>query len=121
MSNPWTPGPWEARCRHVDYAGGVWPENEFLQWEVAGPRVPDGRGEFYQADARLIAAAPEMADALGLLEDAASCLIATFGRISENYPEHGAIHTHEDHTEAYLIEQVEAARAILSRIRGDAP
>ena len=56
-----TPGPWVARCRHVNYVEGQeWPEYEFLQWEVEGPRVPNGRGEFFQADARLIAAAPEL-------------------------------------------------------------
>jgi hypothetical protein len=59
-----TPGPWVASCRHIGYEGGDWPEDEFLQWEVDGPRVPWGRGEFFQADARLIAAAPELLEAL---------------------------------------------------------
>lgn len=74
-----TPGPWTAKCRHVSYSGGDWPEDEFLQWEVEGPRVPWGRGDFHQKDAQLMAAAPELLEALkGLLE------VADF--ISENVP-----------------------------------
>lgn len=58
---PHTPGPWKAYCRDVGHEDGTpWPEDKFLQWEVGGPRVPDGRGEYYEADARLIAAAPDL-------------------------------------------------------------
>ena len=60
-----TPGPWRAVCRDVGYVKGQdWPEDEFLQWEVEGPKVPSGRGEFFQADAMLIAAAPELLQCL---------------------------------------------------------
>ena len=60
-----TPGPWSAVCRHVSYKGGEWPEDEFLQWEVEGPKaVMYGRGTFYQSDANLVAAAPELLAAL---------------------------------------------------------
>lgn len=63
-----TPGPWVASCRSISYAGGEWSEDEFLQWEVDGPRTPYGRGNYFQADALLIAAAPELLEALeGLL------------------------------------------------------
>ena len=65
-----TPGPWVASCRHIAYKGGEWSEDEFLQWEVDGPRVPHGRGEFFQADAFLIAAAPELLEALVMVRDA---------------------------------------------------
>lgn len=71
MSAQHTPGPWKAVCRSVAYEGGEWPESEFLQWEVEGPRVPSGRGEFFRADARLIAAAPDL---LAALESAADSL-----------------------------------------------
>ena len=54
-----TPGPWTADCRSVSYKGGEWSKEEFLQWEVIGPETPFGRGDFYQADAYLIAAAPD--------------------------------------------------------------
>lgn len=64
-----TPGPWQAKCRDVGYVDGQdWPEDEFLQWEVGGPRVPSGRGEFFQADALLIAAAPELLQCLRAVE-----------------------------------------------------
>ena len=59
-----TPGPWKATCRDMTYKGGDWSEDEFLQWEVEGPRAPFGRGDFFQADARLIAAAPDLLEAL---------------------------------------------------------
>lgn len=58
--NSHTSGPWKAECRSVCYTGGEWPEDEFLQWEVRGPKVPSGRGDFMQADAVLIAAAPDL-------------------------------------------------------------
>lgn len=52
-----TPGPWRATCRDMSYVDGQqWPEDEFLQWEVEGPRPVWGRGDYVQADARLIAA-----------------------------------------------------------------
>jgi hypothetical protein len=69
MSAKHTPGPWVAECRHVSYPGGEWPKDEFLQWEVKGPLLPWGRGDFYQSDALLIAAAPDLLAALQNLEN----------------------------------------------------
>ena len=62
-----TPGPWSAECRAVGYKGGEWGKDEFLQWVVCGPEVPSGRGQFFQADARLIAAAPDLLAALQVI------------------------------------------------------
>ena len=129
MTTPWTPGPWE-----------WWTSNSFrrlssavtrrdgdvlcavVQRSDGHPDVLLRNGGWDGPDGRLIAAAPELAKALEMLEDAASCIVATFERIPEDYPERRAIHTHEGHTEAYLREQIDAARALLARIKGeDAP
>ena len=76
-----TPGPWKATCRDMTYKGGDWSEDEFLQWEVEGPRAPFGRGDFFQADARLIAAAPDLLFQLR----AAANYIDALGGDSRNY------------------------------------
>ena len=61
-----TPGPWVARHRHVN-ATGVEDEMDGLGWEVDGP--PDAiRGTYAKAaDAKLIAAAPDLMEALELI------------------------------------------------------
>ena len=98
-----TPGPWTAECRDAGYSGGRWPEDRFLQWEVEGPKVPSGRGEYYQADARLIAAAPEMLDAL---EDVAL-------RCEE-------LHDYANDTnKPDLLRTAEIARRAVSKAKGD--
>ena len=70
MAEPWTPGPWEAVKRKDGYDHDFWdvkgPEGEFL----AGGSI------YHQgpANARLIAAAPEMADTItNLLKHAGIC------------------------------------------------
>ena len=55
---------WKADCRDMSYKGGPWPRDEFLQWEVEGIDYPSGRGNYYQDDAYLVAAAPAMLEAL---------------------------------------------------------
>lgn len=53
-----TPGPWTAYCRDVGWRKGTpWSPDRFLQWDLEGPPQPDGRGQFYEPDARYIAAA----------------------------------------------------------------
>ena len=59
-----TPGPWWASPRHVGN-DGTQDEMSGLGWDVEGPVEPDGRGQFAKAaDAYLVAAAPELFDAL---------------------------------------------------------
>lgn len=66
-----TPGPWTVCHRHVD-CGPDDDEMSGLGLEVDGPPVPM-RGDYaFAADARLIAAAPDM---LAALRVAHSCMI----------------------------------------------
>ena len=130
-----TPGPWEVmgagpmnypyaiRASHVplDKPGAI---RDITRWgAISMPSSSEGR-----ANAALIAAAPSLLaenqrlraqvaglrEALEHLEDAASCVAATFGHIREDYPERGAIFTHEGHTEAYLLDTINEARAALA-------
>jgi hypothetical protein len=96
MGNPWTPGPWSLdesnRIVGADGETLVAEARRFTLEEAA--RV--------SADRRLQAAAPEMAEVLiGL------CKIA-----DEYSAEHG---------DATIPQEVTQARALLARIRGDAP
>ena len=90
MAEPWTPGPWEAVKRKDGYDHDLWdvkgPEGEFL---ASGSIYHQG-----PANARLIAAAPEMAK-----------LLASIATASD----YGTFCPWEDD-----------ARALLARIRGEA-
>lgn len=104
-----TPGPWLAVCRDVNYSGGEWDEGSFLQWDVVGPRHPTyGRGEYYQYEANIIAAAPDMAETLSELIEA----------IDKKYT-----HETQRRREYALSPRIEAAleagRAALAKARGE--
>lgn len=59
-----TPGPWQACHRHCDATGSE-DEMSGLGWDVDGPPAPMLRGMFsLAADAKLIAAAPDLLAAL---------------------------------------------------------
>jgi hypothetical protein len=63
MNTKHTPGPWTAKELHANYSGFVvLAENRPRKGYMA--RVDDKSGVFSEADARLIAAAPELLDAL---------------------------------------------------------
>ena len=59
-----TPGPWTASARHYSN-DGTQDEMSGLGWEIEGPPEPSLRGQFAKAaDAYLIAAAPDLLEAL---------------------------------------------------------
>jgi len=113
MGNPWTPGPW--RVLHGDT---IFPmDSEALSIAATTRQRPERK-----ANARLIQHAPEMAEALECLARMAERFPAE--RIYGTRPRSGAIYTVADveHGEASItVEDLHRARAILSRIRGDAP
>ena len=100
-----TPGPWEAKCRNVCYKGGEYDKDQFLQWEVCGPEEPDGRGSFYQSDALLIAAAPELLEALKKAEAHLHALMAHIDTKPPKFQE-------------YCWEKVLEARAAIAKAEG---
>ena len=63
-----TPGPWKARARCVTN-DGTQDEMAGLGWNIEGPREPS-RGQFSKAaDACLVAAAPDLLEALVAMMD----------------------------------------------------
>ena len=62
-----TPGPWTAEPRHV-HNDGTQDESAGLGWDVEGPPEPMLRGQFARAaDAKLVAAAPDLLEASRLV------------------------------------------------------
>ena len=60
----YSPGPWKAVHRHV-HGGPHDDEMAGLGWDIGGPPEPMLRGQFARAaDARLMAAAPDLYQAL---------------------------------------------------------
>ena len=69
-----TPGPWMACHRSIN-AKGWEDEQSGLGWEIMGPPEPLLRGQFAKAsDARLIAAAPDLLEALQNLAGPFTCV-----------------------------------------------
>ena len=111
MGNPWTPGPW------VFYAPDSWSDG----LGYVRPATADGREIAHHGDsnrssaenlanARLIAAAPEMAEALE------ECANELYEMLDEVRLDRGL-----DAIPEHWLENHNKARAILARIRGDAP
>lgn len=118
--------PWHYSPTHYGKAFAIGAADGDNVALVYGPE--ENGSDFFRANARLIASAPSLLaenqrlraqvaglrEALEHLEDAASCVAATFGHIREDYPERGAIFTHEGHTEAYLLDTINEARAAVA-------
>lgn len=125
---PWTPGPWRVDPR---YPGDV--QTVDSRFEICTPWYaemaartcfPQGEPisqETAKANARLIAAAPEMAEVLECLANMARHFpnIPTYG----NRPRTGNIYTVADgQGEASItVEDLHRAAALLARIRGETP
>jgi hypothetical protein len=92
-ANPWTPGPWEQYA----YGTTVHGADGFLITSLQSKRPKE--------DARLIAAAPEMAEVL-------SEFVATWDKFYQQLPRDA---------ESAEFGVVQNARVLLARIRGDAP
>ena len=72
---PWSAGPLSKTSGWVDISVGGYPRNPVASATPAGPGGPkERRDSETAANARLIAAAPEMLDALGAVDDAADSM-----------------------------------------------
>lgn len=106
-----TPGPWRAEHRHSG-AGATDDETGGLGWDIVGPPEPSMRGQFARAaDARLVAAAPELLAACKALLAAGPC------DACYDDPHHDVVececpcHTRED-------EAREMARVVIAKMEG---
>jgi len=121
MGNPWTAGPWFLNVKQLNIfyrEQGTSGKTALL----AKAYAPNGDENAARANARLIAAAPEMAEVLECLARMAEHFPAE--RIYGTRVRSGAIYTVEDveHGEASItVEDLHRARTLLSRIRGETP
>ena len=107
-----TPGPWailsESRGAIVTARDGC--------YDVA--IVRDIGNEDNKANARLIAAAPELLQALADLLEAADSMCGTFGCIRGDTPEDADTFIHDEWAEAFLKERADSARAAIAKATG---
>ena len=94
-----TPGPWVLGDGTVEHAHNIYPEYDQRQGQAIASMEPNRRGA-RAADARLIAAAPDLLMALERIER-----IATEEDIAELSPE--------------MYHAVMQARAVIARARGE--
>jgi hypothetical protein len=112
-----TPAPWEVVRGQIHGPActnglGVPILCDLHSWSQDAPQ----EGE---ANARLIAAAPELLAALNELIEAADSMRATFGRIRGNTPEDSDTFIHEKWAEGFLQERADAARAAIAKATGE--
>lgn len=133
MSAQHTPGPWFC------FPGEEWKtsEGKHAQWgcyriSAGGTDVADANyyriGEVSnvnnsptnEANARLVAAAPDLLAALADLLEAEESMRATYGCVHGRHPEEDDTHTHERWAERFLQERAEAARSAIAKAAGSA-
>lgn len=113
-----TPGPWKVEVERSNYIGGTssvlicCTDREFPDSQLARVSIMDGLGE-REANARLIAAAPDLYEALAIerarLEDELNDILAD---IQEG--------RHADDRDKKRIDQIHNAFAALSKVRARA-
>jgi hypothetical protein len=113
-----TPGPWTASGGAVFSETAVHLAGRYLVASVYGDD-PECRKDAAMIDnARLIAAAPDLLEALTGLLEAADAMRGTFGCIQGRHPEEDDTHIHEKWSEDFLKEHSDAARAAIAKAEG---
>ena len=123
MSHAHTPGPWvvtedmgsniirgtEEERAVEGLAGMTYKWRDYVASTWGGP---------HEANARLIAAAPDLLSVLADLLEAADSMRDTFGCTQGRHPEEDDTYIHEKWAEDFLQERAEAARAAIAKATG---
>lgn len=113
MGNPWTPGPWKTTARMNNMIDIIHPRGDVpgaITHALCRVQARQSWIAEAEANARLIAEAPAMAEAL---EDCANELLSMFEDVRS---ERGL-----DTIPPHWMKNVDKARAILARIKGETP
>jgi hypothetical protein len=116
-----TPGPWIAGP--IDKAGWVDIVRDIKDCNHPQWGYPFAACKHFdqEANARLIAAAPELLEALQILVEAAESMKGTYTFEQGKTPEHEDHYGHEKWAEVFLQETADAARAAIAKATGDQP
>lgn len=118
MSAKHTPGPWVAHPIELMTAGLPYTPVAANTLIAKVYSTAYGDHEQSQANARLMAAAPELLQALRDLLEAAGSIQGTFGCIRGDTPEDADLHIHDEWAEGFLKERADQAIAVLAKMEG---